>query len=70
MTKHFLTVAEFGEIYGVGKTKIYELIKAGSLEARKSGARTKIVAASAAKWAASLPSVGSEVASAKPRATA
>ncbi len=59
MTKHFLTVAEFGEMYGVGKTKTYELIKSGAIEARKSGTSTRIVASSAESWAATLPQLAS-----------
>jgi hypothetical protein len=55
MHKHFINVDEFCKIYDLGRTKTYALIKAGAIEARKVGARTKIVAASAERWAASLP---------------
>jgi len=52
---HFLSIQEFGTIYGVGKTKVYALINAGVIDARKVGRRTMVTAESAQRWAASLP---------------
>ena len=42
-------------VAGVGRTTIYEEIKAGRLEARKLGARTIITHEALQAWLASLP---------------
>ena len=53
--KHLLTVREFCEVYGVGRTRAYSLMQAGAIEAVKIGASTRITVESAEAWAASLP---------------
>ena len=53
--KRALTVDEFGQAYGPGRTTIYEEIKAGRLKALKFGRRTLIPRESADEWLASLP---------------
>jgi excisionase family DNA binding protein len=42
-------------LLGCGTTKLYELMAAGSLDARKLGRHTRITAASIAAFQASLP---------------
>jgi excisionase family DNA binding protein len=54
-----LTVNEFCRVYAVGRTLTYRLISSGAIEARKVGAKTLIPRASAERWLASLPKVGS-----------
>ena len=53
------TVRGFCEAYGVGKSKVYELIAQGKLDVRKVGRRTLIVEESAKAWfnAAAKPSM-------------
>lgn len=46
------------EDFGVGRTRCYQLIGAGTIRAVKAGARTLICVESAMRWAASLPPVG------------
>jgi excisionase family DNA binding protein len=55
MTKSLYSVEEFSAAFGIGKTKIYALLKSGELSARKIGRRTVIPTAAAEAWAASLP---------------
>ena len=50
-----LTINEFVERYGIGRTKTYEEINAGRLTAVKCGSRTLIPITSAEKWLNSLP---------------
>jgi excisionase family DNA binding protein len=49
------TVRDFCETYSVSKTKAYELIASGKIEARKAGRRTLILEESARAWVATLP---------------
>jgi excisionase family DNA binding protein len=51
-----LSIPAFCRVYGVGRSKTYELIGAGTLEAKKLGAKTLIDRASAEAWYSSLPS--------------
>ena len=53
--QRFLSVKEFAETYGVGRTRIYELLNGGLIEGRKFGGRTLITTESAEAWAVSLP---------------
>jgi hypothetical protein len=48
-------VPDAGRITGLGNTKLYELIGAGILDARKAGSRTLITAESLNRYIASLP---------------
>jgi excisionase family DNA binding protein len=50
-----LSIPAFCRVYGVGRSKTYELIGAGTLEAKKFGAKTLIDRASAERWYCSLP---------------
>ncbi|ARR52352.1 helix-turn-helix domain-containing protein [Rhizorhabdus wittichii DC-6] len=50
-----LSINQFRDLYGIGRTKIYELINSGALDARKIGCRTLIPAESAANWLAAQP---------------
>ncbi|WP_395820341.1 DNA-binding protein [Devosia sp.] len=52
-----LSVSDFCAYYGIGKTLAYEEIATGRLRAKKVGKRTIILAADAARWAASLPDI-------------
>jgi len=46
--------------YGVGRTKLYELLGAGALKARKLGAKTLIDVDSADRFFSSLPAFGGD----------
>jgi excisionase family DNA binding protein len=52
---HLLTVSEFGTAYGVSRSRIYELLASGELEAVKIGRATRIPDESAKAWKAKLP---------------
>lgn len=53
-------LAQFMRQYKVGRTKLYEEINAGRLEARKIGTKTLIACASAERWFRSLPRLRGE----------
>ena len=55
MQKEFLTIADFQERFSIGRTRTYQLLRQGRIEACKMGGRTLIKAASALAWAKSLP---------------
>jgi excisionase family DNA binding protein len=50
------TIQSACETYNIGRTSLYELLKAGTLQARKFGAKTLIDDASLREWYDSLPS--------------
>ena len=50
-----LSIAEACAVAGIGRTKIYEAIAAGSLRARKCGSRTLILRDELRAFLASLP---------------
>jgi len=50
MIKKMLTVNEFSDIYGPGRTQTYELFKRGVLRRIKFGARTFIPTEDADAW--------------------
>ena len=52
-----MSIAEFSERYGLGRTTIYEEIKLGRLRARKCRKRTVITEDDAEDWLRSLPLV-------------
>jgi excisionase family DNA binding protein len=54
-TKRALRVHEFCRAYGIGRTKLYELIQRRELLPRKSGKQTLIPMAEAERWFNSLP---------------
>lgn len=54
-TKLAFTVPEFCSASGIGRSYLYELIKAGVIETRKAGSRTLIRKVDAEKWLDSLP---------------
>ena len=49
--KRFISIRAFCDTYGVGRTRTYDLIAAGRLQAFKNGPRTMIDAESADIWA-------------------
>lgn len=49
------SIAEFCALTGIGRTKAYEEISAGRLQAKKVGSRTLITAESGKSWLDSLP---------------
>ena len=53
--KRFISIRDFCDAYGVGRTRTYDLIAAGKVQAYKNGPRTMIDVESAEQWAASLP---------------
>lgn len=53
--KRLMSIREYCDDYGGKRTRTYELIANGELEAVKDGARTMITVESAERRAASLP---------------
>ena len=53
-----LSIRDFCQNYGVGRSTAYQLIGAGTLEAKKQGAKTLIDRASAERWYRALPGFG------------
>ncbi|MDZ4692255.1 helix-turn-helix domain-containing protein [Terricaulis sp.] len=62
------TVKQFCAAYGMGRTRLYDLIAQGKIEAVKDGPKTLIPTESAEAWAASLPRFKSGAAAAPRRA--
>jgi excisionase family DNA binding protein len=58
--KQGLSVPEASHVSGIGRTKLYEAIGAGELEARKYGKRTLILRDDLLRFLTSLPTVGTE----------
>ncbi|MGP2491079.1 helix-turn-helix domain-containing protein [Mesorhizobium sp. PUT5] len=56
MTAISFTIKDACAACGLGPTKLYELIKAGKIEARKEGRRTLVLADSLRRHVESLPS--------------
>lgn len=54
-----LSVAEFSERYGIGRTKVYEELNKKRLRGRKAGRRTVITEDDAEDWLRRLPVMGS-----------
>jgi excisionase family DNA binding protein len=52
-----MSIAEFCERYGPGRTTVYDQIKRGLLRARKCGKRTIIIEDDAEAWLKCLPIV-------------
>ena len=50
-----VSINEFAKMTGFGRSSIYEAIRAGSLRARKFGARTSIIASDGQRWLEMLP---------------
>lgn len=63
----FYTVKDFCLAYGMGRTRFYDLIAQGKIEAVKDGSKTLIPVESAEAWAASLPRFKSGAVSAQPQ---
>lgn len=53
-----MSIAEFCERYGVGRTKTYEELKSGRLRGRKIGKRSIITEDDAEDWLLRLPVIG------------
>lgn len=51
------TVANTVKWSGISRSRLYELIKAGEIEARKAGRRTLIVTDTVIRWLDALPRV-------------
>ncbi len=51
------SVADAVKASGVGRSFLYEQIRAGKLKARKLGRRTLILAADLQSWLAALPTI-------------
>jgi hypothetical protein len=54
-TQGAMSVAEFCRTYGPGRSRAYDMIATGIIEAKKFGAKTLIDRASAEAWYRSLP---------------
>ena len=55
VNKLALTIAEFVQLSGMGRSYIYQEIKAGRLIVRKAGRRTLILRDEGLAWLANLP---------------
>jgi excisionase family DNA binding protein len=55
MRKNVLSITEFGQMYGLGKTRTYEEINSGRLPAIKVGRRTLIRISDAEAWFKACP---------------
>lgn len=53
-----VTIGEAVRLFGIGRTKLYELIQNGDIEAVKLGRRTLVRASSARAFIDSLPRLG------------
>ena len=53
--KRAFSIAAFCEHYGIGRTRAYEEIGAGRLQALKAGNRTLVTTDAAESWLRSLP---------------
>jgi Helix-turn-helix domain len=56
-------IEDFCDLYGPGRTKVYEEIKSGRLRARKIGKRTIITVDDAEDWLRQLPLIEAGAAS-------
>ncbi|WP_119417988.1 helix-turn-helix domain-containing protein [Desertibaculum subflavum] len=54
----FVSPTEAAKLLGIGRTKFYELLAAGEVEARRLGTRTLVDTASIAALADRLPRLG------------
>jgi excisionase family DNA binding protein len=54
MNRDLLTITEFCDVIGVGRTTAYALLKSGKLKALKIGRRTFIEKAAVEAWLSSL----------------
>jgi excisionase family DNA binding protein len=50
-----LSIQEFSQVYGPGRTKVYEELKSGRLRGRKVGRRTIVSEDDAEDWLRRLP---------------
>lgn len=55
-----ISVSQATARYGVGRTKLYELLGSGALKARKLGAKTLIDVDCADRFFSSLPAFGED----------
>lgn len=55
LEKAAYTVSEFLNVYGIGRTKFYDLVKKGRLPIKKVGKRSLIKKVDADAWLNSLP---------------
>lgn len=49
------TILDFCKAHGISKTRVYDLLASGELEAVKAGRRSLITGESQRRWLASLP---------------
>jgi hypothetical protein len=56
------SIESFADAHEIGRSSVYEEIKAGRLKARKVRERTIITGEDAAEWRAKLPLAGTEAA--------
>ena len=55
-------INDFAEALGIGRSKIYEEIRDGRLQAKKLGSRTLITAKAASEYLAKLPNLAAKAA--------
>ncbi len=59
MDKALLTIEEFAEMHGLGRTKVYDLLRRGEIESVKIGTSRRITRAAAAAFVERLAQSGS-----------
>jgi excisionase family DNA binding protein len=55
------SIQEFSQVYGLGRTKVYEELKSGRMRGRKIGRRTIITEDDAEDWLRRLPLISAVV---------
>jgi excisionase family DNA binding protein len=55
-----MSLAEFCERYGIGRSRAYKELSSGRLRGRKSGRRTLISLDDAEDWLRNLPAMGAQ----------
>ena len=61
MNRENITIGEAVHMFGIGRTKLYELMQSGHIEAVKLGRRTLVRTQSARSFIDNLPRVGEQV---------
>jgi excisionase family DNA binding protein len=58
----YYTISEFLELYPMGRSTFYRLVKTHSIRLTKFGGSSRVAKVDAEAWAASLPVLGGEMA--------
>ena len=61
-TTMYYTIPEFLDLYPMGRSTFYRLVKDGQIRLTKFGGSSRVAKADAEAWAATLPVVGGKIA--------